>query len=105
LTLSRGVWELQSPYMSQHPIEVTAAGLRTTLPANLDRPGTRWPIGRIAVTEPGPVTVRLRAGDGPLTIPGAAASVNEILATPVARIRLMPLREACGKLVDWYRPA
>jgi hypothetical protein len=105
LTLSRGVWELQTPYVSQHSIEVTAPGLRTTLPANLDRPGTRWPIGRISVTGPGPVTVRLQVDEGPLTIPGAAATVTEILATPVARIRLMPLREACGKLVDWYRPA
>jgi hypothetical protein len=105
LTLSRGLWELQAPYISQHSIEVTAPGLRMTLPANLDRPGTRWPIGRIEVTTPGPVVVTLRVDDGPLTLPGAAASINEILATPVARLRLMPLRKACGKLVDWYRPA
>jgi hypothetical protein len=103
LRLSEGTWDLQAPYVSQHPIDVDVAGLRTTLPASLDRPGTRWPIGRIEVTEPGTVTVHLYVHKKRLTLPGAAVSIDGILATPANPTRVVPIREACGQLVDWYR--
>ena len=103
IPLTEGEWDLQAPYLSQHAIEVTGDGLRTTLPAQLDRPGSRWPIGRIRVSESGPVALRLRVEDGPLTPPGVAASIDAILATPANPTREIPMRQACGKLVDWYR--
>jgi hypothetical protein len=104
MNLKKGLWDLQAPYVSQFDIDVTAPGLDTTLPAQLDRPGTRWPIGRIELSEDGPVVLRLRVGEGPLTPPGASAVINSILATPANPTRVVPIRKACGKLVDWYRP-
>ena len=103
IPLTEGEWDLQAPYLSQHAIEVTADGFRATLPAQLDRPGTRWPIGRIRVPSSGPVALRLRVEDGPLTPPGIAASIDAILATPASPTSEVPMRQACGKLVDWYR--
>lgn len=103
LPLRRGRWDLVASYLAPRPLEVEAAGLRTTLPANLDRPGVRWPIGRIAVTRSGPVAVRLRATDGRLTPDTEAAVPGTIVAVPVGGTRTVPLAEACGKLVDHYR--
>jgi hypothetical protein len=104
LSLAVGTWELQTPYESQHPIEITAPGLRTTVPANLDRPGPRWRIGRVTIREPATVSVRVRVKEGLLEGIGHTAYMNAILATRLASSRLVPLREACGRLVDWFRP-
>jgi hypothetical protein len=104
LPLTAGIWELQTPYESQHPIEITAPGLRTTLPASLDRPGTRWRIGRLRLLKPTTITLRLGVKEASLAGEGHTASMNAILATPAAPPRVVPLREACGKLVDWFRP-
>jgi hypothetical protein len=104
VSLAAGTWELQTPYESQHPIEISAPGLRTTLPANLDRPGSRWRIGRVSLSGPTMITVRVRVKDGLLKGVGHTAYMNTILATRVAPPRLVPLRQACGSLVDWFRP-
>jgi hypothetical protein len=103
LPLDEGEWDLQAQYLSQHDVDITADGFQATLPAQLDRPGVRWPIGRIRVSGPGPVALRLRVDEGPLTPPGVATSMDGILATPVSPTRMVPMRQACGKLVDWYR--
>jgi hypothetical protein len=103
LSLGAGIWELQAPYESQHEIEITAPGLRTTLPANLDRPGPRWRIGRLRLPKPATITMRVRVKEGLLAGDGHIAYLNAILATPAAPPRLVPLREACGRLVDWFR--
>jgi uncharacterized membrane protein (UPF0136 family) len=102
LPLAPGEWELQLHYDSQHPIDVAAPGLQVELPAHLDRPGPRWRVGRIEVDEPGPVTIRLDVEDTRFTPPGRLATIGSLVATPVAPPRLVPVREACGKLVDWY---
>ena len=49
LRLAAGVWDLSLDYSSPRQLRITAPGLRTTMPANLDRSGPRWPVGRIAV--------------------------------------------------------
>jgi hypothetical protein len=33
------------------------------------------------------------------------AEVGSITATPVAKTRVIPVADACGKYVDWYRGA
>jgi hypothetical protein len=104
LPLADGLWTLQMQYDSQHPIEVAAPGLRRTMPASLDRPGTRWHVGRTRVAGPDGAVVRLRVTDAALTPPGRVAQVNAIVATSVGGSRTVPLREACGKFVDWIEP-
>ena len=103
LSLTPGVWDLQAGYVSQHPIDVTAGGLHAVLPANLDRPGPRWPVGRIRVAKAGPVVVGIYVRRKRATPPGVAASIDGILATPENPTRVVPVRRACGRLVDWYR--
>jgi hypothetical protein len=103
LRLTPGAWDLGTPYYSSVPLEVSYGGLRTTLPAHADRPGPRWPIGRIAIDRPTKLAVRLyprkpRFGRANVVTP------TSIIATPVSGNRVVPLRDACDKLVDWYRP-
>jgi hypothetical protein len=105
LDLSPGRWELESSYVSRLPITVTAPGLRTTVPASLDRPGPRWPLGQVTVRREGPTTVTFTVAN-PLLAPGILlAEIVSIAATRDAKIRVIPVRKACGKYVDWYRGA
>ncbi len=101
LRLKPGTWWLSASYTSPHPIEVATHGLHTTLPANLDRPGPRWPVGTITVTRNAPITVTFHVQDPPLAAPIPAA-LNAVVATPDAPIRTVPLRQACGLYVNWY---
>ncbi len=103
LRLAPGSWELETPYISPLPLEVSAVNLRTTLPANLDLPGPRWPIGRIVVSGTQPVPVTFHASKYWLTPKSDVAVPTSVIATPVGAERLVPLSDACGRLVDWYR--
>jgi hypothetical protein len=100
LPLSRGAWDLVTPYTGSRPVEVSAPGLRTTLPANLDRPGPRWPIGRVVVRRAGAVPVTLRIDDSRWTPDSVRVPVGAIVAVPVGGARSVPVAEACGELVD-----
>jgi hypothetical protein len=104
LDLPAGTWELGSPYISHLPVEVTAPGLNTTLPANLERMSPRWPIGRIALDRRQRVTVSFHVAD-PLLAPSSDnATFAYVVATPAgARDRIVPIARACGKYVDWFR--
>lgn len=104
LRLPPGRWELGTPYTSPDGLRVTARGLRTTLPPNLDNPGPRWRIGRLIVAEDQPTTMTFEAAADPLLAPvRTAGSLPSIVATPIAPERLLPVRRACGEYVDWYR--
>jgi hypothetical protein len=105
LQLTPGRWQLEAPYLSPLPLQVTALGLRARLPANLERPGPRWPIGAIDVARNGPVAVTVHVVKYWLTPLSDVATPGAILATPLAPDQLVPVRAACGKLVDWYRAA
>lgn len=103
--VSPGRYELELAYTSRLSITVTAPGLRTTVPGNLDRPGPRYPLGQVTVMGSGPTPVTLAVAN-PLLAPGILlAEVGSIVATPVGKDHLVPVREACGKYVDWYRSA
>jgi hypothetical protein len=103
LHLGRGEWALETPYDSPLPVTVTAPGLLTTLPANLDRPGPRWPIGQISVSHAGPVNVTFHVIRYWLTPESDVAAPVSLIATPLDTERVVPLKDACGRLVDWYR--
>lgn len=106
LRLPVGKWQLQAAYTSRFPLEVEAPGLEAELAASLDRIGPRWPIGRVAVRKAGPLTISFEA-EAPLLMPDTAVLiVRYIVATPVEDVeRVIPIARACGRYVDWYRPA
>lgn len=103
LTLPAGAWELETPYLSSLPLRVSAPGLSATLPASLERPGPRWPIGRIVLSRPGAVAVTFQVEKHRLTPLSDLATPGSLIATAVGAERTVPLRQACGKLIDWYR--
>lgn len=104
LPLGRGAWFLEAPYTSPFPVAVTGPGLRATLPANRDQPGPRWPIGRISVDGRGPTVLTFSAERDPLLAPADhVAQLASIVATRDVPDRIVPVRLACGKYVDWYR--
>jgi len=106
MTLPAGTWDLTSPYTSHLPVEVTAPGLRTTLPASLDRPGPRLPIGRIDVPSRRQVEIVFEGEDTLLSPPTAVTRLGYVVATPAdTRNRIVPIARACGEYVDWYRSA
>ena len=103
LSLSPGAWDIATPYQSSRPVTVSGpGGVLRRLPANLDRPGPRWPIGRVVVPPSGSVTLTIHATAAWLTPVSAAANMVAIVATPVGTERIVPLRAACGRYVDWY---
>ena len=104
LDLPVGTWQLQTPYTSPYPVEVTGPGLHTVLPANLDRAGPRLPIGRLVVRRRHPRTIAFHVEDTALAPATATAGFGHVVATPVGSAdRVVPISRACGKYVDWYR--
>lgn len=103
LPLGPGRWQLESSYVSRRPIEVTAPGLQASLPASLDRPGPRWPIGELTVPGKQPTVVTFTAADPLLAPAQPAAELGTTVATRDAPVRIVPVRRACGRYVDWYR--
>ncbi len=105
LDLPPGRWQLAAPYVSHYPLEVQAPGLRTELPATLDRLGPRWPIGRLTVRRQRPFTLSFHVEDTELASPTATATVAYVIAVPAGAERVVPVDRACGRYVDWYRAA
>jgi hypothetical protein len=105
LPLTAGTWELETPYTSPLPVRVTAPGLHVTIPANLDpTAGTRWPIGRIVVARPENIAVTFHVDATWLSPSSDEAEMVALVATPVGTDHTVPLRQACGKPVGWYKP-
>lgn len=105
LAVPAGSWDIVMAYTSALPIEVSAPGLHpTTMPPNLDRPGPRYPVGRITVTRTGGLPLRLHVVDHPLSSTAAPAIPTSITAVPVGSEHTVPLRQACRRFVDWFIP-
>jgi hypothetical protein len=106
LSLPPGRWELGAQYFSPLPVEVSGAGIQTTLPANLERLGPRWRVGVLTVAGKKPASLSFHV-DGTLLSPGtAAADLTQLVATRAgSREQVVPMRRACGRYVDWYRSA
>ena len=106
LALPAGRWELSIAYTSTVTMGFAAQGRRFTMPAYVGRPGAYFNVG--SVTGSGvdsPISWRISA-DRPSVLSGdtASADIGTIAATRIPDVRrLVPLRQACGKYVDWFR--
>jgi len=103
MPLTPGSWDLVSTYVGPRPLRVTGAGLDTTLVPHLDRPGPRWPIGRVRVYGSGPLKLTLGTTKDRWTPTNAIVTPNAVIAVPAGTGRVVPIKQACGRLVDWYR--
>jgi hypothetical protein len=101
--LRPGQWSLTEPYISSYPIDVTAPGFHATLPANLDYPGPgpRWPVGSITVSGTAPVVFTFHVHDTALA-PNVPIGLYALIAARRETPKIVPLRQACGRYVDWY---
>jgi hypothetical protein len=103
IKLYPGLWDLETPYQSPLPLQVTTPGLSRTLPANLDRAGPRWPIGQVAVSRTSWVAVTFHSPKYWLTPDSDVASPGILIATPAHADQIVPIRSACGRWIDWYQ--
>jgi hypothetical protein len=104
MILPAGSWALESPYTSRMPVTVTGPGLERNLPGNLDRPGPRLPIGQVTVPQRQKVTLTFEVDDNWFVPQSAIALFRYVVATPAGeRDRIVPVAQACGEYVDWYR--
>jgi hypothetical protein len=130
LTLSPGTWDLSLQYHSPVDLELEGGGLDEQLPASLDGmfafapgEGPFWPAGSVEVDETGPVELTVRqqelswlqrlAGVERTTWLGAIAASRplepehpvpeEAEEPPQGAARQIPLEDACGRYVDWFR--
>ena len=105
VALGPGTYDLALDYLSPQPIELEVVGhLKTRMAASLERPGPRWPIGRVTIGAGSKRLVRvgMYAHRTRLTWPGVAVPGGRLFATPAGEARTVPIRTACGKLVDYY---
>jgi len=106
LPLPRGRWEISIQYVSSFKLEVSTPRVNWTMPAYLGRQGPFFAVGAVAgqgVAKP--VLLRIIARrPSLLTGVDLFATVPMIAATRLPDTRwLVPLRQACGQYVDWYR--
>ncbi len=118
LYLNPGRWDLSIQYASTQPLHVTASGpglaspFSTELRTNLlfRGPSPYYPVGSLDVKQPGNVIVNVDVGDPPLigrllrTESKAYLSGLAFTRSDPAR-ETIPLRQACGRYVDWYTVA
>jgi len=105
LDLPSGRWSLDLQYSSNLALEVYVDGAEVGLEPNLARIGGLWPLGRIDVLHRRPLVVTFRADDPPWVADTTAALMGKLVATPTGPDRVVQVGEACGREVDWYRPA
>jgi hypothetical protein len=101
--LPRGRWSLSVQYVSPTALEFSIGGRGFELPAYLGRPGPFFRVGEVdSDGTPQPLTVR--ADDpSPLASLNHVAQPGVLVAQRVGSARDVPLSEACGRYVDWYR--
>jgi hypothetical protein len=103
--LKPGRWDIGLAYAWREGVRVSAPGVRTTLPATLDRQGQFYPVGRTTVTAAGPTTIRIQAEKPRWNSPTVVFASGYLAITPVGTERTVPIKQACGKYLDWYKPA
>lgn len=117
LTVPPGPYDISLEYSSRLDLRLEGPGLRSHLPAQLPSLGPFWNAGRL-VSPGGTVTIVATAlarggiagalhARPPAPIGGTNGSVLGRLALTRAGVhrRLVPIKQACGRWIDWYQPA
>ena len=104
LHLPAGTWDLSLGYESPLDLDVVAGAGHWRMPAYDDRPGPSFYVGSIT-SRGAPVTVTIRPHRASaFTGPNLLAFTSALIATRSPQTRtILPLRQACGRYVDWYR--
>jgi hypothetical protein len=106
LPLPAGRWSIVAQYTSGLPFTVSAPQLPAVrMPANLDRPGPRFLVGRVDLPAPAAVPLRVHVDRHRFASTAPPAAISAVIATPDRPDRTVPLRKACGKNVDYYLPS
>ncbi len=117
LDLGPGTWVISLQYDSMVPVSVTVAGLRAVLPPTLEPLAPDWYVGMLRLARPSRVPITVSYHSLPLAgrVLGAHGLTRAPAPTglsPLGRVtasrspaahRLIPLSQACGRYVDWYR--
>ncbi|HEX2392487.1 MAG TPA: hypothetical protein VHI77_06170 [Solirubrobacterales bacterium] len=115
LDLPAGAWNLSIQYFSPFDLILSAPGFGEPLEAALDgqRPNTIslgnngqfWPAGRYR-SKGGRTRFTITSADPSwlqkLTGYDGQAYIGELVATPAAPHRIVPLSQACNAWIDWY---
>jgi hypothetical protein len=103
--LPRGRWTLSMQYVSPVPLEVTVDGAKLHAVPSLEGPGEMWRVGTF--TSPGgPQVVRIHAAAASPLATFRIVLLGLLAFTPAYdHDTTVPLREACGRYVDWYQTA
>lgn len=103
LPLAKGEWIIESSYNSRLPVTVTGGGLDVTLEPNLDRPGPRFPVGEVIVHQPEKVKLTFTVSNPLFARAQVVTDLGKVTATPRYPEKVVPIAQACGQYVDWYR--
>jgi hypothetical protein len=116
ILLGRGTWEISLQYDSSVPVIVRGPRMRAIMPPVLEPLGPYWYVGKVHVRRAG--YVRLVVASRPLGLIGRLLGASGLTRAPaptglrpLGRItaarpvpdQAIPLRDACGRYVDWYR--
>jgi hypothetical protein len=105
LELAPGIWNISLRYYSDVPLGLRAGMLETTLSPYVADASTFASAGRVA-WRGGPLSVTVRVPARRRVEAVRTARLGTLAATRLDEHgRLVPLAEACGRYVDWYRLA
>jgi hypothetical protein len=103
--LPAGRWTLSMQYVSPVPLDVTVVRHRAEAVPSLDGPGAFWRVGTF-VSGGARSRVEIHAHDSPPLATFRTVLLGALAFTPAGdRDRIVPLRAACGRYVDWYQPS
>jgi hypothetical protein len=107
IPLPRGRWELSIQYSSSFDLHLAIEGKRFVMPARLGATGQFFSVGDVSghgTGSPVPLEVSLPKPSALTTANLSLAAISAIAATRVPDTRrTVPLRQACGHYVDWFR--
>lgn len=116
--LPRGSWDVSLQYVSNTGLDLSTGRLRETMPPTLDRLSPFYFVGTIRVPRARTIAVTVRAREMNalarlLRAPGLTRSQGVTANLPLGEIaftrhgaqeRVIPVRQACGRYVDWVAP-